>query len=436
MDAVTRWHSLLEKHPRSREDFLGAVIRAGAVYKGEPLCVHRRPHLLTGPQVQRFARILATFHGIIRKICDKILHDGLEPHPGSLVSQLDLDPRALDLARIDPGYRSIALIARVDCFTPGGHPWILELNGESPAGIAYTDALTEVFDGDPIRDHFRNLRGFSNAEAVVRAALEVFRSWRGHTGAPPHVAIVDFDSAPTTPEFHLFAEHFHRAGVTCSVVDPRMLEFNGTHLMHGLARVDLVYRRLLVQDILQHPEETGALVAAYRAGAICMVNSLRTCLLHSKALFALMHHPDFQEHLTASERRVVQDHVPFTVRLSPSAPPPADALREALAQPDQWVLKPATGHGGIGVVLGWEASQGDWENALARDTPHVLQRRVPHVVLPFPDARDDFRLHDCVVDLDPFLIRGRLAGFLCRLSESHLANVTQGASVVPVFALP
>jgi hypothetical protein len=100
------------------------------------------------------------------------------------------------------------------------------------------------------------------------------------------------------------------------------------------------------------------------------------------------------------------------------------------------VLKPATGHGGIGVVLGWEASQGDWESALAPETPHVLQRRVPEVVLPFPDARDDFRLHECVVDLDPFLIQGRLAGFLCRLSETHLANVTQGASVVPVFALP
>ena len=338
MDAVTRWHSLLAKHPRSREDFLGAEIRSGAVFQRGPLCVHRRPHLVTGPQVQRFARILAIFHGIIRKISAAILEEGLDPKPNSLVRRLDLDPRTLELAKIDPGYRSTALIARVDSYSPGGHPWLLELNGESPAGIAYTDALAEVFDADPIRDQFRQLRRFSNSEAVVRAALEAFHAWRGHRGDPPHVAIVDFDSAPTTPEFHLFAEHFRKAGVTCSVVDPRMLEFNGTHLTHGLARVDLVYRRLLVQDILNHPDETKDLVAAYRAGAVCMVNSLRTCLLHSKALFALLHDPDFQERLTPSERRVVQEHVPYTVRLSPHTSPPVEVLKAATEHPDQWIV--------------------------------------------------------------------------------------------------
>jgi hypothetical protein len=40
------------------------------------------------------------------------------------------------------------------------------------------------------------------------------------------------------------------------------------------------------------------------------------------------------------------------------------------------------------------------------------------------------------VDLSPFLVRGRLAGLLCRLSESELANVSAGgATQTAVFVL-
>jgi hypothetical protein len=63
----------------------------------------------------------------------------------------------------------------------------------------------------------------------------------------------------------------------------------------------------------------------------------------------------------------------------------------------------------------------------------VVQRVVMDWVLPFPDARNDYALQDCLVDLAPFLIRGRLAGFMCRLSQAAPVNVAQGAHLVPVF---
>jgi hypothetical protein len=37
------------------------------------------------------------------------------------------------------------------------------------------------------------------------------------------------------------------------------------------------------------------------------------------------------------------------------------------------------------------------------------------------------------VDFAPYLFRGRLAGFLTRLSSSGLANVTSGGGQVPTF---
>ena len=67
------------------------------------------------------------------------------------------------------------------------------------------------------------------------------------------------------------------------------------------------------------------------------------------------------------------------------------------------------------------------------DEPAVLQKVVDEWVQSFPDAREGYAEKSCMVDLDPFLIRGRLAGFMCRLSQRAPVNVAQGAHLVPVF---
>ena len=42
-------------------------------------------------------------------------------------------------------------------------------------------------------------------------------------------------------------------------------------------------------------------------------------------------------------------------------------------------------------------------------------------------------MQEMLVDLAPYLFRGRLAGFLTRLSATGLANVTSGGGQVPTF---
>ena len=42
---------------------------------------------------------------------------------------------------------------------------------------------------------------------------------------------------------------------------------------------------------------------------------------------------------------------------------------------------------------------------------------------------------DMLVDFAPYVFRGRLAGFLTRLSATGLANVTSGGGQVPAFVV-
>ena len=426
MDPLTRWHERLARDPMRPEDFLREVRASGAIYDDGPLCVHRRPHFVDEALVRRLTRALGQFHRAIRTLKRAIVADGLDGRPGSLAHWLGLSEEVLELARIGPGYSSAAVVARVDCFVDAGVPRFLELNAESPAGIGYADALTAVFERDPLM-RAMPATSLPSAPHLVRAVQEVWREWGG-VGSP-NIAIVDFRDVPTRWEFELLRQMFRATGARCEVADPRDLEFVGGQLVLGRDRIDLVYRRLLVADLLAHPDECAALLKAYRAGAICMVNSLHTALLHTKGLFALLHEPEFMKRFSAAERRMIVEHVPWTTRVTRDE----ELLAMAQEDRDELVLKPLTGHGGAGVVLGWECDDATWAQALEAADAHVLQRRVGLQVLPFPDARDGYALQDRVVDLDPFLIKGRFAGLLCRLAAGPLANVASGASQVPVF---
>ncbi|HJN78398.1 MAG TPA: circularly permuted type 2 ATP-grasp protein [Myxococcota bacterium] len=402
------------------------MVASGAIYDGEPLCVHRRPHFVDEALVKRVTRALGLLHRAIRKLKNAIIEEGLDGRPASLADRMGITPAALELARIEPGYRSAATIARVDCFVDGDVPRFLELNAESPAGIGYADALSAVFARDPLMRSMA-ATSLSSAPHLVRAVQEVWKEFGG--SGPPLIAIVDFRDVPTRWEFELLRQTFRASGVRCEIADPRDLDFVGGRLFLRGEVVGLVYRRLLVSDILARPDECKALMDAYRAGAICMVNSLRTVLLHSKGLFALLHDPEFQSQLSASERRMIVEHVPWTTHVTDDE----ELLAMAIEDRQQLVLKPLVGHGGAGVVLGWQSAEADWVEALESATGHILQRRVPHQLVAFPDARDGYALKERAVDLDPFLIRGRFAGFLCRLATGPLANVSTGASQVPVF---
>jgi hypothetical protein len=57
--------------------------------------------------------------------------------------------------------------------------------------------------------------------------------------------------------------------VICS---PDDLEFDGEKLYIGSVAIDIVYKRLLVNEYLPIMEEQPALLDAYRAGAICLVS--------------------------------------------------------------------------------------------------------------------------------------------------------------------
>ncbi len=98
-------------------------------------------------------------------------------------------------------------------------------------------------------------------DGMLSALLASYADWGG-VARPPTIAIVDWREVPTWTEFEILAEAFSGAGMPTVISDPRDLALAGGTLTAGGRRVDLVYRRVLINDILGRPDECRALVDA------------------------------------------------------------------------------------------------------------------------------------------------------------------------------
>ena len=428
-DPVVAFHALLQDE-RLAADSAQALAdgqREKQLMFGErPLCVALRPQLLTR---RRFEQAVSAAEGVASALSaleKAVLDDAV------LRAELALESEEERLAMADPGFRFSSPSVRLDSFFADQVRFV-EYNAESPAGMAYSDNLTEVFKRLPVMQAFRKrFRGkfMPTRRRQLSAMLGAFKQWGKST--TPVIAIVDWEGLPTAPEFEMFKAFFEEAGIRTLICDPRTLEFTRGKLHSQGTAVNLVYRRVLTSELLARGDDTRALRDAYMAGAVCVVNSFRAKLLHKKMSLALLSDERYERLYTPAQRAAVRRHIPWTRQVRPELAEDIARRRQTL------VLKPNDEYGGKGVVLGWTVDQAEWEAAIdvATRQSYVVQEAVEIPRVPFPIALDGIRYLDLAVDLDPYLFNGRAGGFMTRVSAAALLNVTAGAgSVVPTFVV-
>jgi uncharacterized circularly permuted ATP-grasp superfamily protein len=440
-DPIEAWHALVREGTdadlcaglatRMRERHL--------TFGGRLLCPFLRPFFLDPADEGRVRRAAETLWRLGERLAEAAAADD------TLMAELGLSDGERALARIDPGYAVASTAARADAFLLPDSLQFAEYNAESPAGPGYSQRLAELFDGEPLMDRFRerfDVRFYTPITDLLDALLESYQDWGGKANLP-RIAIVDWREVPTWSEFELLQSAFTDAGVPTEICDPRDLVFDGQRLIANGTHVDLVYRRVLINDIVARAAECGPLIEAYRRGAVCMANSLRCKMAHKKAFFAVLTDDRYRHLFPPEDLATIAGHVPWTrvvrdsgtTRDGQAIDLPAYLRRHR----ERFVLKPNDEYGGTGVTLGWETEEGAWDEAIARalresDRGWIAQERIAIRRETFPICeRDGIVERDMLVDFAPYLFRGKVAGFLTRLSASGLANVTSGGGQVPAF---
>jgi len=444
-EAVSHYHDLLNDQnlaQSSRELLDQGLDRAKLIFGGRRLSPYLRPHFVTEDDFVRVVSVCETVWSAIEKVKDVAVADD------SLLDVLGLSQTERELVQIDPGYRAVSPTARLDSFLTDEAYSFVELNGESPAGIAYADAAFKIFEELPVMKSFSakyHLRRFEGRPLMLKLLLDCYEEFLGRKAdRAPGIAIVDLKGMPTQKEFELFREYFEAEGYPSIIASPDELEFNNGHLRVGNFEIDIVYKRLLVNEYLPIMGEHSALLDAYRAGAICMVNSFRSKLIHKKALFAVLTDARYASLFSADERAMIAGHIPWTRRVragkSDYFGDEIDLLEFIDERRDRLVLKPNDDYGGHGIYIGWNTDEIGWDeaihNALANGD-YLVQERVPTAREVFPALTTDGTINfaEQLVDLDPLLFNGKVGSAFTRLSSNELANVTAGGGMVPTFVI-
>jgi hypothetical protein len=350
----------------------------------------------------------------------------------------------------DPGFRDASPTSRLDAFyaegADGSGLKFTEYNAETPAGAGYGDALTTAFLSLPVMSDFRkdyNCLPLPAAPGVEHSLLDAFRQWSG-TREAPRIAIVDWSDVPTRNEFVLFSDFFKDNGFECVIADPREMEYRNGKLYSGDFHVTLIYKRVLIDELIKDCGLDSDVVRAVRDGAVCMVNPFRCKMLHKKASLAVIGDEINASLFSEQEKRAVAMHVPWT-RIVTERSTQFEGKRIDLVpwieqNREQLVLKPNDDYGGRGIVLGWTVTAEKWSESIrvALNEPYIVQQRVTIPEEAFPSwVNGKLEIFDRSLDTAPYVSNGRFVeGCLTRISTDELLNVTAGGgSNVPTLLL-
>ena len=452
------WDNLLRPALENDPDFTSEFfeqLRAVKLTFGDRVhCPFLRPFFLSPEDEQRVRVVAETIADLGERVVAAALDDA------GLLGQLHLRAEEERLARLPVGYGRASTSSRLDAFLLPDSLKFAEYNGEAPAGAGYSETLAEVFRELPLMADFSQqyeVHSYPLSAKLLDALMASYTDWGG-TSKRPQIAIVDWREVPTWSEFEILQARFEKMGVPVVLADPRDLVFNGKTLSAHGKTIDLLYRRVLINDIAARPQECAALVKAYEANALCIANTFRCKIAHVKAFFAVLTDQQNAKLFSHDERELIRQHIPWTrvvadVRTS-HCDNPIELLAFIRTERENLVLKPNDEYGGTGVTLGWETTEQAWDATIEKAVSAVsagsdagcwiVQERIPIRREAFPYITQQgnagsktqpsgIEFKDMLVDFAPYLFRGKLSGFLTRLSATGLANVTSGGGQVPAF---
>ena len=264
---------------------------------------------------------------------------------------------------------------------------------ETPAAAAYNDHLAAIFFGLPVmREYLKQyeVRSQPSRHSVLHALVSAYQQATGRKRHRPTIAIVDWREVPTYSEFVISKDYFEALGFKCVIADPREVEYRGGKLFAGGIPIDVIYKRVLISELVERGGMDHPIVRAVIAGDVVMVNSFRCKILHKKASLAVLSDERNDSLFTATEREAIEAHVPWTrvveERTTMFKGLLIDLIPYAAKNKDNLVLKPNDEYGGTGIVLGWEVDDARWQAALkeALAEPFIIQDRIhlPHETYP------------------------------------------------------
>ena len=425
-----------EENLKSGKAVLEYMEGSTAVYHGVPVACLYMPKFFSSEAYECLKKAAKDICGILDKIIHRYLNDAEYRKLFSFPKELE------DLILIEANYPRLLPIARLDIFfneedfsfkfcefnTDGASAMNedRELNKATVRSVAFKK-LQEEYDIQP----------FELFDSWVREFMDIYASYNKKVESP-RVVITDFMESATPNEFIEFKKAFQKAGYDADICEIRELQYSGGELRTADGkRVDVIYRRAVTRDIMEHINEVGPFIQAVRENAVCLIGHFRTQVVHNKILYMIMRLPETLAFLTEDEREYVLRHIPETFKLNSNAD--GFKLDEVLANKNDWIIKPEDLYASRGVFVGVDCEEAEWRKAVtdSLDTGYLLQRFCPpyrSVNLDFNgNERPDFLEYNNITGM--FVYNGKLAGLYSRGGpKGKISSHSEGMTLLSLVA--
>ena len=462
--ARERWHEKLLEALRQQppqwwrqtlERLDGEAAREGIVIYADPTTlqpvrIQRVPWLLTRAQ----ARYLHMFGVRLRRALNRLLRTYFDDPAVQAVLPLSEDERAWLSALFPKGFpEPMPVFERVDTNLGVEDPhWagnlrVLEWNSVGVGCLHFMPVANQLI-ADQVLPVLRETLAPASCRLSADPRVLLARLLRAHAAAIGRqtcvVAFVERREASPggADEMLRLSEFLKVQGFQAVYVDPRELEVrNGEVVCHDLV-VDLIYRDFMLNEIVSIERHGGQVHAIKHAFQRNQVVSALTGEFDHKSLLEFCSNPEFSRYFTPAQRRALATIAPWTRlmrerKTTAAAGEDVDLPAYARANRERLILKPNRSYGGQDVVIGPDATQAVWEEAIGRAMAHpdtwVVQAFIPLPCVPFPDPVSR-ELGDEFVTVG-FIATPDGIAFVGRSSRERIVNISRGGSLVPIFLI-
>jgi hypothetical protein len=444
-EAVARYHKIIESEPYSDLSWAHELQERMRAQKlavaGRPVSPTLRPHFITRRQYTNLVKVAECLFTAINRVETMALSSP------ALLSRMELLPAEKMLAAVNPGYSFFSVTSLLDTHLHNGTVRFARYNPDTPAGVAYGDALSELFyDAPPVKEFRKKyaLTKLPGMKHLLHAIMKAYKEWGGKTKRP-NIAILEFRQPFQTAESGenvLIRDHFRKQGFECQVVSPDQLEYRNDVLRAGDFSIDLIYRRIKVHEFLVRYDLTHPLLRAYREGKVCVVNNFRSELAQKKAIFDLLTDETITASFPAAEKKVIREFVPWT-RVVQTAKTTyqdeeVDLPEFILKNRENLVLHPNDDSTDNHAFRGSETDDSGWEKALktAMRNAYVVQEVIEPVHDIFPLLNyGHLEMRKMRVEVYPHSYLGKVQGCSSWLCAAGSSGFSMLSGVAPTFML-
>mgnify|MGYP000847459948 FL=1 len=415
--------------------------------KGKPFPTFLKPYMVSKEAKPSFKHATNNIMSAIEKVAEAFFTD---PKFKNLLELKDLVEK---YAKMNQVYPRRQIVSRLDAFymPENGDIKFIEFNCDSPSGMGWHDVMVDMFKELPTMkkagETFK-LEADKFLDTHTKMLLKKYHEFckaKGETPvSDPLFAIVCASDSTILSDVKVIVDTLIKKGHKAIYADPRDFSYDGKHLTKDGQVVHVIYRDA-VQEFLDAPYygHTDAALKAYEDGNICFVNPFCSRVGGLKSVLAIMHDDRFSYLFTEEEMEVIKKYIPFT-RLVRDLETDyhgekVNILDLIKNNKEKLVLKPNSGYGGHGVMVGPAVTDDEWKDtlktAMEPGNTYVVQEMVPIPADEFPvvDEGKFMGFQPKNVNINFWAYDGEFGGAYVRAAAGAIINVHQGGGMVPVF---